>query len=247
MRVTWVGHSTVVLELDGVRLVTDPVLRARFSILRRVAGPAVELDAVDAVLISHLHADHLDPPSLRQVQTAPVFVPEGGARFLRRRGFADVRELPVGETARVGGLELTATFAEHPGKRMPWSPAAPAVGYLIAGSQRVYFAGDTDLFPGMSAFAPVDLALLPIAGWGPRLPAGHMNARSAVQALGLLRARAAVPIHWGTYRRLGMRASVALLRAPADEFARLAAADQPTVEVHVLPVGGTLELAQVHA
>ena len=243
MRVTWIGHSTVVIELDGVRLVTDPVLRSRINVLRRVSGAAAEVGAVDAVLISHLHLDHLDLPSLERLgRSVRVFVPGGGAKLLRKRGWTDVVELPVGESAALGELEITATHAEHPGRRSPWGDRAAAIGYVVSGSQRVYFAGDTDLFDGMRELAPVDVALLPVAGWGPRLPAGHMNESTAVEALGLLRPRVAVPIHWGTYRRLGLSRRDELLRAPAEAFARLAAAAHPEVDVRVLPVGGSLEL-----
>jgi L-ascorbate metabolism protein UlaG (beta-lactamase superfamily) len=95
----------------------------------------------------------------------------------------------------------------------------------------------------METIAPaLDLALLPVGGWGPRLPPGHLDPRSAVEALALLRPRVAVPIHWGTYRRVGLRHEPALLEAPAREFAELAAERAPEVEVRVLPVGGRLEL-----
>jgi L-ascorbate metabolism protein UlaG (beta-lactamase superfamily) len=119
----------------------------------------------------------------------------------------------------------------------------PAVGYLVTGSVRAWFAGDTDLFGGMREIAPdLDLALLPVAGWGPRLPAGHLDPRRAAQALTLLRPRVAVPIHWGTYRRFGLPTGDELLREPAESFARFAAELAPEVEVRILPVGGRLEL-----
>ena len=107
----------------------------------------------------------------------------------------------------------------------------------------MYFAGDTDLFDGMRELAPdLDVALLPIAGWGPRTPAGHLDPLRAAQALALLRPRTAVPIHWGTYRRIGLRGREALLRAPADAFARHARELAPEVEVRTLSVGESLEL-----
>jgi L-ascorbate metabolism protein UlaG (beta-lactamase superfamily) len=244
MRLTWIGHSTVVIELDGVRLVTDPVLRDRMNVvLRRVGGAAGEVGAIDGVLLSHLHYDHFDVPSLERLDHAVrVFVPAGGARLLRKHHWGDVVELHAGETGTIGGLEITATHAEHEGKRSPWGAEADPIGYVVSGSQRVYFAGDTDLFPGMSELGPVDVALLPVAGWGPKLPAGHMNERSAVEALGLLRPRVAVPIHWGTYRRMGLSRDEALLRAPAEAFERRAAEEYPSIDVRVLPVGGSMEL-----
>jgi L-ascorbate metabolism protein UlaG (beta-lactamase superfamily) len=99
----------------------------------------------------------------------------------------------------------------------------------------------------MSRMAPdLDVALLPVAGWGPRVPRGHLDPERAAQALKLLRPRIAVPIHWGTYRRVGLSREAKLLREPAETFARLAAEVAPEVDVRILPVGGRLELAGVH-
>ena len=90
---------------------------------------------------------------------------------------------------------------------MPWHRDGQALGYVVRGpSGSVYFAGDTGVFDGMSEFGPVDVALLPVSGWGPRLPAGHMGPEEAAEAVGLIHPRVAIPIHWGTYERMAMRA-----------------------------------------
>jgi len=232
-RITWIGHSTVLIEMDGVRLLTDPLLRSHVLHMRRVAEKAASPEAVDAVLISHAHYDHLDVTSLTRVAgNAKTIVPRGtGKRLL---GWVDdVVEVDAGEEVAVGGVTVTATSAEHgPGK---------ALGYLVRGSAQIYFAGDTDLFDGMRDFsAGLDVALLPIGGWGPRLPPGHLNPERAAQALELLRPRMVVPIHWGTYTRIGLSRDEA---APARQFEELAAAQAPNVEVCVLPVGGSVEVA----
>jgi L-ascorbate metabolism protein UlaG (beta-lactamase superfamily) len=229
-RVTWIGHSTVLLELDGVRLLTDPVLRRRVMHLRRVGEDAAAIDPVDAVLISHGHYDHLDAGSLERLEVGRAIAPSGVA--MRLRGWVDeVVEIEPGDEVTVGPVTVTATPAEH---------ARGAVGYVVAGSSRIYFAGDTDLFDGMRELASgLDVALLPIAGWGPRLPPGHLDAVRAVRALGLLRPRVAIPIHWGTYTRIGLHRDEA---APARRFAALAAEEAPDVDVRVLPVGGSVEV-----
>ncbi len=248
--VTWVGHGTVLLEIGGVRLLTDPVLRERVAHLRRI-GPVDRVEAlrdVDAVLVSHLHHDHLDLPSLERLgRSVPVVVPRGAGRLLRRRRFERVVEVEAGEEVRVGALGVRATHAEHAGGRAPFGnpfgKKASALGFLVSGSRRVYFAGDTDLFEGMAALAPLDLALVPIWGWGPSAGVGHLDPRRAAEALRLLRPRLAVPIHWGTYYPLGPRRSLpAFLTQPVEDFRRLAEELAPSIELRVLPLGGRLEL-----
>jgi L-ascorbate metabolism protein UlaG (beta-lactamase superfamily) len=244
-RLTWLGHSTVLLEVDGARLLTDPVLRARVLHLRRV-GEALPLDpqSVDAVLISHIHYDHLDLPSLRRLgRSSLLVVPSGAGSLLRRHGFEHVIEVEPGDEAQIRGATIRATHAEHDSRRLPFGVETPALGYLVSGSVSTYFAGDTDLFGGMGAIADnLDVALLPVAGWGPSLPPGHLDPRGAAEALGLLRPRIAVPIHWGTYRRIGLSRDPAALREPAERFKRFAADLMPEVEVCVLPVGGSVDI-----
>jgi L-ascorbate metabolism protein UlaG (beta-lactamase superfamily) len=248
LRVTWLGHSTVLLQLDGIRLLTDPVLRSRLGHLRRVGShsPRSALDSLDVALVSHVHHDHLDLPSLERLgYSLHVVVPAGAGTLLRRRGFTHVTEVDVGDELNIGTVAVRATHAEHEARRIPFGTSTPALGYLVTGSARVYFAGDTDLFEGMAELSPgLDVALLPVAGWGPRLPPGHLDPRHAAEALAKLRPRVAVPIHWGTYRRIGLDRSPALLQAPADSFARFAKELAPEVDVQVLPVNETLVLAE---
>jgi L-ascorbate metabolism protein UlaG (beta-lactamase superfamily) len=198
-RVTWLGHATVLVELGGVRLLTDPVLRSRVAHLRRHGPAPAPPRRIDAVLVSHLHYDHLDLPSLRMVEPRPrVVCPVGASDFLARAGFREADELAPGESAEVGEVRVEATPADHDGTRRPGGPVANPIGFRLRGEHSVYFAGDTDLFDGMEDLGPVDVALLPVAGWSPKLGPGHMDAERAARAAALLRPRVAVPIHWGT-------------------------------------------------
>src|SRR5215218_6356161 len=135
-RVTWIGHATALLELGGARLLTDPVLRDRVLHLRRHAAtpPAGAADGIDAVLLSHLHLDHLDVASLRRLRRdVVVVVPRGAAPLLRRIGFARTIELRAGERADVAGVAVTAVPAVHDGRRHPLGRSADAIGFVAAG------------------------------------------------------------------------------------------------------------------
>ena len=245
--VTFLGHSSVLIEMGGARVLTDPVLLDRISILERAVSPLpTELYRdIDLVVISHLHLDHLDLPSLRMLGThTPLVVPRGAGQFVRRMGFAEVEELGAGESIQVDGVSVRATPADHSGFRPPFGPSADALGYVIEqGSESVYFAGDTDLFAEMADLEGVDLALLPVWGWGPRLGPGHMDPERAAEALLLLRPRAAVPIHWGTLWPLGMgRVMLHRLQSPPLEFASAAEVKAPDVKILITPPGETVPI-----
>lgn len=244
--VTWFGHATVLLELGHTRLLTDPALCNRIGPLVRIA-PAVPMGAigrVDCVLLSHLHADHADLRTLRKLaRSTPVLAPYPAARWLGRHGVRDVHELRAGENFALGGSSVTATPARHDRRRRPLGPGADPIGYVVRGSRTVYFAGDTDLFTQMAELGgDIDLALLPVSGWGPTLPPGHLDPQRAARAAALINPKVAIPIHWGTFA-LGRPA-----RRPADhgrparEFAALADRYAPSVRVLVLAPGERAEL-----
>jgi L-ascorbate metabolism protein UlaG (beta-lactamase superfamily) len=242
-RVVFVGHASTVVAMDGTRLLTDPLLRTRVAHLRR-AGPVSPLATrgIDAVLISHLHYDHLDVPSLQRLgRDVPLVVPRGSGAFVRRKtGAKQVLELSVGDELSIGAVSVVATPAEHDSQRLPFGVSAEPLGFVVRGSRSVYFAGDTDLFDGMRELGPVDLALVPIWGWGPALGAGHLDPEGAARALALLRPTVAVPIHWGTYYPFhhGVLAPPDWLSAPPTAFAEAAARLAPGVEVRILHPGG---------
>jgi L-ascorbate metabolism protein UlaG (beta-lactamase superfamily) len=241
-RITYVGHATVLIECGGVRLLTDPVLRGRVAHLRRHGPVPKPPPRVDAVLISHLHHDHLDVASLRRLASRPrVVVPKGAGGAMAGTG-VPAEELAAGEATEVEGLRIEAVRAEHPSRRWPLAgPDAEPLGFVIGESPSVYFAGDTDVFPEMGRLAPVGVALLPVAGWGPKLGPGHMNPERAAHAVALLRARVAVPIHWGTLHPSLTRPGE-WFTSPGEEFAAQVAAVAPEAEVRVLRPGESTEV-----
>ncbi len=246
LAVTWIGHATALLELDGVRILTDPALGNRVGMLRRIANPVRRelIEQIDAVALSHLHADHADLRSLRALGASTrVLAPTGAGHWLRRRGFSRVEELGVGETLDVGGVRVSATPASHDARRWPGGVSADPLGFVFAGSQSCYFAGDTDIFDDMSKLSgTIDLALLPVAGWGPVLGPGHLDPARAAKAAALIAPRVAVPIHWGTLALPAPARRPADGERPAREFAALVARDAPDVDVRVLQPGERTEL-----
>ncbi|MEN3266534.1 MAG: hypothetical protein V7646_3428 [Pseudonocardia sp.] len=204
----FLGHSTVRMELAGRVVLTDPVLTSRIGPLRRVGplpAPGDHAD-VDLVLISHLHGDHLHLPSLRMLGDVRIVVPRGAGAWLRSKGFAHVEELAPGETLKDGDLRITGVHAQHSGHRwgprLTHGPQTRAMGHLISGDgATVYASGDTDLFDSMSFLGDlgIDVALLPVWGWGPNLGHGHLDPHRAAEAVARLRPRFAVPVHWGTF------------------------------------------------
>jgi L-ascorbate metabolism protein UlaG (beta-lactamase superfamily) len=243
-RVTWIGHATTLIELGGARLLTDPVLRNWLAHLRRHGAPpaAGTADGVDAVLLSHMHLDHLDVPSLKLLpRETQLLAPRGAGGFLRRHGFLQVEELSAGDRVEIAGVEIAAVPAVHDGRRWPWGARADTIGYVAGG--RVYFAGDTDLFEAMAELAGIEVALLPVWGWGPSLGQGHLDPEGAAQAAALVQPRLAIPIHWGTFfPRLLARIKPDRLTDPPHEFAAAVRALAPDVEVRVLEPGQSVSL-----
>ena len=245
LAVTWLGHSTALIELDGTRVLTDPVLRDRVGPLVRIGARVdrASLRKLDAVAISHLHADHADPASLRMLDPKRVFAPRGSRRWLSQHVDAEVEELAAGEQAELGDISLRATAAAHQERRWPLGAVAHPIGLVLEGSQSCYFAGDTGLYPGMAELSGlIDLALLPVWGWGSSVGPGHLDPVTAADAVRLIGPRAVVPIHWGTFTpmwRAWRRADPAL---PARRFKELVEQATPDVEVRLLVPGERTDL-----
>jgi len=230
VEIAWLGHATADIRMGGTRVLTDPLLRDRVAHLRRHNGTSVlgahAFDSpvsghsdpaatgrhgvsgdVDVVVISHLHHDHLDLPSIRQLGAGTVVVvPRGAARLVAGHAKGEIIEISSGEDIRVGQTLITAVPAEHhPGRFMSRVKAEP-LGFVMEHEDGVvYFPGDTDLHPVMGDLPAPDVALLPIWGWGRTLGDKHLDPGRASQAASMLRARSVLPIHWGTFAPLGIR------------------------------------------
>ena len=241
LRVTWLGHSTVLLELQGQRIITDPFLRDRLGPLRR-AGPLPDIEAlgpIDVVLISHAHPDHFDRRSLRRLAGNPlVIVPTGLGRTIAALGLR-AHELSVGDRLEIGATSVTALPAHH--GRWPRHPYAATIGYLIDGPPRIYFAGDTSRFADLiDLVRGVDVALLPIGSWGPHRAPWHLGPIGAARLAADIGAKAVIPIHWGTLYPGGLdRVWPSALQRPATAFGLASAQLAKEVDIRVLQPGDT--------
>lgn len=251
VQVRWLGHATVVLDLAGARLLTDPLLREHAGLLRRRGtepDPAHWRDAA-AVLISHLHHDHAEIASLELLGRTPVVTAPANARWLRRHGVPGGAGLPEGtwwtvpQRRGTGTVQVRAIPAVHGDRPMPHRPNA-ANGFVIrGGGMRIWFAGDTGPHPAMAQVpevlgGPVDLALVPVGGWGPRLSGGHLDPVQAARACALVGARHAVPVHWGTlHAPVSRRLPPGWMDRAGPAFAAAMRHEAPQCEVLVLVPG----------
>jgi len=217
LAVTWLGHASALIEIDGHWVLADPVWGERVSPSPTV-GPArlhpvplelAELPRLDAVIISHDHYDHLDLPTVLALvagQEAPFFVPLGVGAHLRKWGVPEDRivELDWNESATVGGLTLTCTEARHfSGRGLKRNVTLWSSWALAGPDHRVYFGGDTGYTPAFAEIGarlgPFDVTILPIGAYGDQWPDIHMTPEQAWQAHGDLGGTLMMPIHWGTF------------------------------------------------
>jgi L-ascorbate metabolism protein UlaG (beta-lactamase superfamily) len=250
--VTWLGHATVVVDIDGVRLVSDPLLRRHNGPLRRqwTSPSRTAWTGARAVLLSHLHHDHAEVSSLRMLGDVPVLTAVENAGWvtgkgLRGRGLRD-------EWVQVDGAQdvfVRLVPAVHRSRPMPHRPNA-ANGHLVKGpSGVVWLAGDTELFADMEelpqmAGARIDVAVVPVGGWGPRLSLGHLGPDEAAIACRLAGASLAVPVHWGTLHVPGGRTFPrGWMESGGPLFEAAVAREAPGCEAAVLQPGGSVTVA----
>lgn len=223
VELTWIGHATVLVQAPGGRLLTDPLLTRRVAHLRRRTSlPLPHVNNVDLVLVSHVHMDHFHVPSLKKVsRSANLICPRGARKLAAKAGFERVIELEAGDESSDPPFKINATNAVHKAGRGPHTKLeAPPVGFVIeASGKRIYFPGDTDLFDEMAELGPIDVALLPIWGWGSTLGHGHLDPQRAAEATAVIQPRWVIPIHWGTYApEDGRRRTPEFAVRPAEQF-----------------------------
>lgn len=241
---TWFGHSSVLVEMGGHRVLTDPVWGERVSPLRRVGPrrmhpaptPLEALPSIDAVVISHDHYDHLDRPTvewLARHRDPQFLVPLGVAAHLHHWGVPaeTVTELDWGDALRLGELTFTCTEAQHFSGRFVGTDRTLWCSWAIAHDDtRVWFGGDTGTFPGLASIGadqgPFDLTLMPVGAYDPRWADVHMDPEEALDAHRTLGGRSLLPIHWATFDLV--------FRPWAEPVDRLLAAAGDAEDVHVL-------------
>jgi L-ascorbate metabolism protein UlaG (beta-lactamase superfamily) len=253
--VTFIGHSSFLLQVNGRKLLVDPVFSKRLIVLRRQRRPGVTVDqlpAIDLVLLTHAHMDHLDMASLRRViratrrltgRTPEVVVPHGVEDLVERLGFSQVHGLSWWEQIEVQGLKVTMTPCKHWGARMFRDTHRGYGGYVIeGGGQSVYHSGDTAYFDGFREIGKrlkPEVALLPIGAYFPdSYRSVHTSPEEAIRAFVELNAQQMVPMHYGTFRlgREPMEEPVQRLEAEAD---RLGINEQ----IKILGEGETMHLS----
>jgi L-ascorbate metabolism protein UlaG (beta-lactamase superfamily) len=252
LAVTWWGHASTTVEVGGVRVGTDPLLSDRLFHLRRyTASPSATAYDVDVVVVSHLHHDHLHLPSLRRLPPdTPILVPRGGEGLLTALDHGRVRPVVPGDVVELDGVTVTVLAATHDGGRGPHTTVSgPPLGFrLDAGGRSCWFPGDTELRDDMADVGAVDLALVPIGGWGPTLEDGHMDPVAGADAVARVGAEVAVPVHWGTFWPIGLRRVARanherLFVTPGDRFVTALADAAPTTRAVLARPGERVTVA----
>ncbi|MEO8946197.1 MAG: MBL fold metallo-hydrolase [Gemmatimonadaceae bacterium] len=256
MRITYIGHATLLIEIGGKKILTDPNFDPALGrFLSRVSEPGIKIDklpSLDMILLTHAHADHLSFRSLAQIQRAPLFAPPTVARWIRRHGVPNAIALAPGETVTSGSLTVHVTAATHSGNRYVldrWRKEANM--YLIATNhESVLFAGDTALANDSKGLLDwvlkgrrLDVALLPVGyapSWKVGFSRGHLTSLGALTLFERLGARYLIPYHWGTFNHVTASAYDAI-----RELRELVTTHPRGADVRILEPGESLQVASL--
>lgn len=208
---TWIGHSTFLLQMSGLNILTDPVWAKRMGFQKRLTEPGIpveELPDIDVVVISHGHYDHLDFPTLKKLKGDPhYFVPIGLKPLFKRKGYHHVTELRWWEKVEYKGIQLHFVPAQHWTRRSLNDMNTSHWGGWILQSlyETFYFVGDTGYFPGFKEIAErfsIDTVFMPIGAYEPEwfMADSHISPEDSVKAFLELQAKHFVPMHYGAYR-----------------------------------------------
>jgi len=213
LKITFINHATLLLQMDGINIVTDPIYSRTVSFLfprRQKPGiPFEDLPPIDYILVSHSDYDHMNLKTLRRLSRkgpSTIVVPKGLARYAQKSDFKDIVELNTWESAQRPDLTITSTPAKHHSKRNAWDRAGSACcGFVIQSKNHtVYFAGDTgyaEFFSELGLRFSIDVAFLPIGAYKPEkwFKNLHLHPETAIKAFLDLKAKRLVPYHWGTF------------------------------------------------
>lgn len=243
--VSWIGHSTFLINLEGTTILTDPVFSNKIGIsllgvttigLQRYVPPALtikDLPPLDLILVSHAHMDHYDIPSLRKLpRGVPTILARDTTEFMDDLGYTQIQELDWGQTAEVKGVRIEAVPVKHWGRRYPWDRDRGYNGLLLTKEKRsILFGGDTaytERLPAATNGRPLEVAILPIGGYNPYI-ANHASPEQAWDLFHEMQARYLIPMHWRTFRMSHER--------PLEPYERLSTAvngSAPRIALHTI-------------
>lgn len=254
--ITWIGHSTFLIQYGGLNIVTDPVWAQRMGFQRRIGTPGLPINQVphiDIILISHSHYDHMHVASIRKLygKDTTILVPVGLKRAMVRKGFSRCHEMEWWEELIIDKVKFTFVPTQHWTRRTPFDTNSSHWGGFVMeealahpedGSQRtVYFAGDSGYFPGFTEIGSrfdIDITLMPIGAYEPEwfMTSQHVTPEEAIQAFVDLQAKTMIPMHYGTFRLADDTAREALDRLEEERINR----GIPEEAIRILLHGETL-------
>lgn len=247
--ITWIGHSTFLIQLDGFNMITDPVWASRLGTFKRLTEPGLPIDqlpVIDFVFISHNHYDHLNYTSIKQLKGDPLFfVPIGLGRDFKRKGYTKVKEYNWWDEQEVDGFNIAFVPSQHWSKRrLTDTNKSHWGGWIVRGKeQTIYFAGDSGYFDGFVNIGErfdIDYCLMPIGSYDPSwfLANQHLNPEEAIQAFSETNARTMIPMHYGAYM-LGDEPPMEALDRLHQEWEKKAYLDR---HLSVLKIGETIRM-----